>query len=207
VNFDKFQKLEILNIASNMITHLNFRLPPNLRKLNAITNFIAEVQLPHLHLLEDVNLSGNQIKFLKTSSFIRANSTLKSLKLTFNGLIGVERNFFTFFEKLIIFNAYGNNCVNENYENDISLDDFEDCFVAYELAFTTTTTTTEKYKARGEMSGKDLAMSIVSIILIAVLLFALIYYIHDLMLIKEEREKLKRKNELEGKDSMKYDRF
>lgn len=119
------------------------------------------------------------------------NRELTELNVKSNSINAIQRGFSLHFPNLIKFDASGNRCL-KTVESNV----FSECYKNYDELQSLTTfppddTTTVLDPQESEFNSKDLIIIMISIVGIALLLFALIFYIHDLILVKETRDAIK----------------
>lgn len=193
-HFVSFNKLEKINLAANMLKKLktdDFRLMKSLTYLDLSLNFVEELPRGIFKYFEDIvgiDVSHNNLKVINRSAF-GYHKKLESIRLEFNSINAVDPAMLEDFPNLRDFSMSGNPCVNPSVTLMARL---QKCLINYEEASRSTTTTTVSYEKEQPSSKKDLLMSLIGILAVAGLLFALIYYIHDMLLIKEKRDAIKK---------------
>ncbi|KAG5668010.1 hypothetical protein PVAND_015967 [Polypedilum vanderplanki] len=202
------QNLEILDLSSNnleLLQHFTFVYLKSLKNLklshNKIENFMS---LKHgkFENLEQLDLSGNSLTTLRKFTSESKFSKLTEIDLSYNQIDNIEKGFFDKFPILQKLNLNGNNCATKS-------SNLEECFKNFESITETPVTSTESYTEEPETSiispRKELVLTIFCIIGVAVMLLGLIWYIHKLMLVNEEKKKVK--HVIFEKSDMNYQRF
>lgn len=187
-NLTKFpESLEILTLSRNLLQNLEFEGLKNLKELrlnaNLIKNLPTGVFSPLVKLTK-LDLSHNYLKVIEFAAFQRIFFFLEEIYLNFNEIDEIESNLLRNLPNLKVFDASFNPCVKMTIN---SVSQVQNCFENFQPPTTTTEMPATK-EPTPIFNRKDLMMSIVGILGIACVLFALIYYIHGIILLRERRE-------------------
>lgn len=214
--FKSFPSLQVLSLSSNDFKSLDsqaFNSLASLKSLDISNNQINDLPegiFKNLQNLKKIDMKHNEMTILHTHSFGN-NDYIEEIIVSFNSINAIDPKFIDKFPNLKKFDASINPCVKSTIN---SISQIENCITNYENLLTTSTTakiTDDSTLAPNDKdsSNKQLILSIVVILGVALMLFALIFYIHDLVLLKEKKIGVKQGNVVKPDDKTlpNYERF
>lgn len=188
-SYKNLPNLKVLRISSNSIKQIKsttFTRLTSLAILDLNHNFISKIDSNAFKLLENLvklNLGSNKIEFLEISMFPDKNLKLAELDVSHNLIKAIEPGFLDKFGKNLKFLGVGNPCIDKSATQGLEICNKNYEELKDEQASTTTTTeaTTEEIAEKLEFSLKDLLITLICIIFIAIVLIIIAFYINGIL--------------------------
>lgn len=191
--FRELVNLKILKINSNSLEKIKSTTFKELKSLTILDlshnmiNKIDQNSFSFLENLEKLNLGSNRIEMLEINMFPYYSTKLVELDVSYNLIKAIEPEFDAKFNKNLQFIGAENSCVDKSLAKNL-----EKCYKNYEdlkntkdtttrEVTTTAEATTKEINEKLEFSLKDLLITLICILFIAILLIFFVLYINGLL--------------------------